>query len=250
VRWWCRNDPPTAVVLSDDTVAENEPVSTLVGTLSATDPDPGDQHTFTLVVGTGSGDNEAFRISGSGLRTDEVFDVETNDSYSIRVRATDEEGAFVEQLFTITVVGVDDAPVAEDDTATVAEDDPATAVNVLANDTDIDAGPKTIDAVTQPDNGTVVVTGAGSGLTCQPDANHCNTQTGGTPDTFTYTLNGGSIGAVSVTVTCVDVTPLAVNDSATVAEGAPAMAADVLGNDTDIDGGPPGGHRRRRRAHL
>jgi hypothetical protein len=49
-----QNDPPTAVVLSDDTVAENEPVNTLVGTSSATDPDPGDQHTFTLVEGTGS----------------------------------------------------------------------------------------------------------------------------------------------------------------------------------------------------
>jgi hypothetical protein len=42
--------------------------------------------------------------------------------------------------------------------------------------------------VTQPDNDTVAVTGGGAGLTYQLDANHCNTQTGGTPDTFTYTV--------------------------------------------------------------
>ena len=38
---------------------------------------------------------------------------------------------------------VDDAPVAVNDAATVAEDAPATAIDVLANDTDADGGPKT-----------------------------------------------------------------------------------------------------------
>ena len=52
-----------------------------------------------------------------------------------------------------------------DDTATVAEDDPATTINVLANDTDIDGGPMTVDSVTQPVNGTVVITNA----RCGPD---------------------------------------------------------------------------------
>ena len=51
---------------------------------------------------------------------------------------------------------VDDPPVAVDDTATVAEDAPATAIDVLANDTDVDGGPKTIARSTQPANGTVV----------------------------------------------------------------------------------------------
>ena len=36
------------------------------------------------------------------------------------------------------------------------EDAGATAVAVLANDTDVDGGPKTIASVTQPANGTVV----------------------------------------------------------------------------------------------
>ena len=50
----------------------------------------------------------------------------------------------------MTVTCVDDAPVAVDDAATVTEDDPATAIDVLANDTDIDGGPKAIASVTRP----------------------------------------------------------------------------------------------------
>ena len=92
--------------------------------------------------------------------------------------------------------------------------------------------------MTQPANGTVVITGGGTGLTYQPDANYCNTRPAASPDTFTYTLTGGSTATVSVTVTCVDDPPTAVNDAATVAEDAAATAVDVLANDTDVDGGP------------
>ena len=56
----------------------------------------------------------------------------------------------------MTVTCVDDDPVAVDDAATVRVDDPATAIDVLANDTDVDGGPKAIASVTQPDHGTVV----------------------------------------------------------------------------------------------
>ena len=86
----------------------------------------------------------------------------------------------------------------------------------MANDTDTDGGPKSVASVTQPANGTVVITGGGTGLTYQPDPNYCNSQAGGAPDTFTYTLNGGDSATVSVTVTCVDDPPTAVDDSATV----------------------------------
>ncbi|PRC62484.1 hypothetical protein C6A85_02805, partial [Mycobacterium sp. ITM-2017-0098] len=55
----------------------------------------------------------------------------------------------------VTVTAVDDAPVAVGDSATVAEDSGPTVIAVLANDTDVDAGPKTITATTQPAHGTV-----------------------------------------------------------------------------------------------
>ena len=141
----------------------------------------------------------------------------------------------------MTVTCVDDNPVAVDDSATVSEDASATAVSVLTNDTDVDGGPKTISAASDPSNGTVVLTGgspgAHTGLTYQPDPNYCNNPPG-TLDTFTYTITGGSTATVSMTVTCVDDNPVAVNDSATVNEDASATAISVLTNDTDVDGGP------------
>ena len=65
-----------------------------------------------------------------------------------------------------------------------------TPIDVLANDTNPDGGPKQIDSVTQPAHGTVAITGGGTGLTYQPNANYCND--GNPTDDFTYTLNGGS----------------------------------------------------------
>ena len=140
-------------------------------------------------------------------------------------------------------VTCDVPPVAVNDTATVAEDDVPTAVTVLANDTDPDGGLKTIASATQPDHGLVALTGgtpgAHTGLTYRPDPHYCNSPPGTTPDTFTYALApGGSSATVSVTVTCVDDTPTAVNDSVTVLEDATAGVVSVLANDTDIDGGP------------
>ena len=139
---------------------------------------------------------------------------------------------------SVTVSCDDNPPTAVDDSATVAEDSPASAIAVLANDTDTDGGPKSVASVTQPANGTVVITGGGSGLTYQPNANYCNSQAGGAPDTFTYTLNGGDSATVSVTVTCVDDPPTAVNDAATVVEDSAAGAVAVLANDLNADGGP------------
>ncbi|MGB8858969.1 MAG: Ig-like domain-containing protein, partial [Ilumatobacteraceae bacterium] len=145
----------------------------------------------------------------------------------------------------VTVNCVDDLPVAVADAATVTEDSAATPIPVLGNDTDVDSGPKTVISVTQPTHGSVVVTGGGSGLTYAPSANYCNAAAAATSalvlpslDTFTYTLNGGSVATVTMTVTCVDDAPLAVADSATVAEDSSATTVNVLANDTDVDGGP------------
>lgn len=104
------------------------------------------------------------------------------------------------QVLTITVTAVDDAPVAVNDSATVEEDSGANAIDVLANDTDIDGGPMLVTTVTQPANGTVAITGGGTGLTYQPDAGYSNDPPDEAEDTFTYTLNGGSTATVAVTV--------------------------------------------------
>ena len=78
----------------------------MVGTLSTTDPDIGDTHTYSFVSGDGDTDNASFEIDGSTLKANVVFDYETQASYSIRVRSTDAGSLFTEKTFTITVTDV------------------------------------------------------------------------------------------------------------------------------------------------
>ncbi len=84
--------PPTAVNLSPALVMENSAKDVVVGSLSATDEDAGDSHTFQLVDGPGSQDNRRFVIAGNQLlvneRIDRDFELDSSP-FSIRVRAMD-----------------------------------------------------------------------------------------------------------------------------------------------------------------
>jgi hypothetical protein len=98
-----------------------------------------------------------------------------------------------------------DAPAtARNDVAAVNEDAPPTTINVLANDTDPDGGPKLVATVTQPAHGSAAI--GGGGVRYKPQADYCN-DIGASRDTFTYKLNGGSTATVTVKVQCVDDTP-------------------------------------------
>ncbi|WP_196803242.1 cadherin domain-containing protein, partial [Dolichospermum circinale] len=105
------NETPTNLTLSNSTVAENQIIGTVVGNLSTTDPDTGDTFTYSLVSGIGATDNSFFTITNNQLKTNAVFDYQTKNSYSIRVKTTDQGGlSFEKQLtvnatFTPTLVG-------------------------------------------------------------------------------------------------------------------------------------------------
>jgi hypothetical protein len=108
---------------------------------------------------------------------------------------------------SIAITQVDNAPTATDDAAQVDQDASETTVDVLANDTDPDGGPKEVTAVTSPAHGTATVTNSGADVGYKPAPGYCNSQSGGTPDTFTYTVTGGSQATVSMTVTCAGAKP-------------------------------------------
>ncbi|BAU41028.1 cadherin domain-containing protein [Leptolyngbya sp. O-77] len=111
------NQAPTAIALSTNSVDENVPVGTTVGTFTTTDPDTGDTHTYTLVSGTGDTDNASFTIVGNQLRLAVSPDFETKSSYTIRVRTTDNGTLFFEQSFTITINDIAETPVNQAPTA-------------------------------------------------------------------------------------------------------------------------------------
>ncbi len=137
---------------------------------------------------------------------------------------------------TITVTPVNDDPVAQDDTAATDEDTPI-AIDVLANDTDVDGDPLHIASVIQPAHGAVIHNR--DLLTYTPHANFYG------QDTFIYTVEDGHGGSdmalVVVTVLPINDAPVATPDAYTVDEGAAmtvTVDAGVLANDSDVEGDP------------
>jgi LPXTG-site transpeptidase (sortase) family protein len=129
-------EAPTDINLSSTVVAENQPTDTVVGTLSASDPDAGETFTYSLVSGTGSTDNGDFNISGDQLRTGMSFDYEVKNSYQIRVQVTDKDGLTYQKPFTITVTDVNDAPKFTSKAATVGYKDIPYEYSIVARDED------------------------------------------------------------------------------------------------------------------
>lgn len=236
-----QNDPPTDITLDPATIAENEFEGTDIGDLATNDPDVGDEISFTLVPGAGSGDNDQVEIDGDSLESAVEYDFETQNELTVRVRATDAAGEFVEEALVVAVTDENDAPVAVDDDATTTEDTTldlpvSGAGSPAANDTDQDGDTLTVTAVSAPSNGTVNITAGQIHFT--PAGNACGTGAGG----FTYTVgdgNGGAgTGTVTVDITCVDDPPDANDDAATVGEDSVPTSIDVLANDVDPESNP------------
>jgi VCBS repeat-containing protein len=237
---WAVNEPPIDITLSSNHIDENRPSGTTVGTLSASDPNAGDSHTFSLVstAPCPGPDNTAFTINASQLRTAQVFNYEVKNSYAICVRATDSQGGTYEKAFTVTVDNVNEAPITVNDAYTTDEDVPLTvpAPGVLGNDSDPEDDLLTAAVQTQPAHGSVVVNTNGS-FTYSPVIGYNGS------DSFTYLARDGSLnttGTVDITINPVNSNVSAVNDSYTTAEDSPldVPAPGVLGNDSDPDSDP------------
>src|SRR5262249_47578790 len=95
-------------------------------------------------------------------------------------------------VVSLTVTPVNDPPVARSDNAVTAQNPPV-AVNVLANDTDVDGDSLTVTAVSQGAHGTVTNNGNGT-LSYAPATNFTGT------DTFTYTVSDGQGGSTTAQV--------------------------------------------------
>ena len=99
---------PTDISVSNFSLNENIPSST-IGQFSVIDLDlPTDTHTYQLVSGIGSTNNSSFTINGTNLLNTVAFDYETNQSLSIRVKVTDANSVSYEKVFTINIVNVND----------------------------------------------------------------------------------------------------------------------------------------------
>ncbi len=98
-----KENAPTALNVSNSSVAENLPAGTIVGAFTTTDIDLGDTFTYSLVSGAGSDDNAAFALVGDVLQTAYPFNYLAKNSYTIRVRTTDSANLSFETALVIII---------------------------------------------------------------------------------------------------------------------------------------------------
>ena len=235
-------------VLSGDVFADN-------GNGPDSDAD-GDVFTVIEVNGAAADVGTEITLTSNALLTlnsDGTFNYDPNgqfESLAVGETATDSftytiddgNGATDTATVTVTIDGVNDAPVVTDLAPTTTDEDTAfTTDNVLTNASDID----TSDTLVVSDIDTTATTGAvtdnGDGTFLYDPSGAFDTLSEGdtATDSFTYTIsdgNGGTDSATAtVTITGVNDAPVAVDDGITTSEEAPVSGA-VLPNDSDIEG--------------
>ena len=223
----------TGSVLANDTDVDQDPLTvTLLDTTGTTG---------TATIGANGGidydPNGQFEALAEGESDIDIFTYTVDDG----AQGTDTA------LVTITINGVNDAPVAVDDSGagfSTDEDSAFTTGSVLPNDTDPDTTdtlsvePGSLD--TTGTQGTVTDNGDGT-FEYDPNGAFENLDDGGSgTDTFTYNVTDGNGGKATATVT-IEVTgvndgPTAVDDPFTIVKNTTNNPLAVLANDTDPDG--------------
>ena len=138
------DDGPSGATLSNDTVLENAPAGTLVGTVTGIEADAAATFSYSLLNSAGG----RFAIDAAtgelSVADGSLLDYESAASYSVIVRVTDADGLSHDQTFTINLGNLNDnAPVISSNgggaTASVSIAENSTAVTTVTA-TDADAG--------------------------------------------------------------------------------------------------------------
>jgi predicted small lipoprotein YifL len=179
------NSPPSAPASIELMTDEDTPVTRGI---EATDLD-GDELTVTL---TGPSHGTA-TVSGLQL----TYTPEPNYHGPDTIGATISDGtASVDVTINVTVVSVNDAPVANPDSFACPEDTTLviSQASLVMNDTDVDGDTLTVTQVASSSNGVAMI--SGSDVTFTPSPNFSGTAT------FDYTASDGTASATAtVTIT-------------------------------------------------
>ncbi len=109
--WRYDNNPPSNLDISHKSRNENMVLGSTFATISADDPDPEDAApVFTLVSGAGGEDNSYFIITQNLLKVAKKLNFEESPTRSVKIRAIDTHGAFVEKNFVLTINDINEAP--------------------------------------------------------------------------------------------------------------------------------------------
>ncbi|MCA9171735.1 MAG: cadherin repeat domain-containing protein, partial [Planctomycetales bacterium] len=238
------NEAPTSLSLSASTFAENLPIGTSVGTFASTDPDAGASFTYSLVPGIGSTDNGAFSIDGNQLKLATVPNFESQGSYSIRVRTTDQGNLTYEQQFTLSVLDVNEAPVISNgnlslDVSELNEGDAASLTGSFSDEDSGDAHTVTIDwGDGSPTTSVILAAGVTSFHISHVFADDQPTATLVDVATIDVTIDDGHLAdSANTSITVHNVAPALVNQVVTtsITEGSEATLTAIINDPSTLD---------------
>ncbi|EJB8542495.1 tandem-95 repeat protein [Vibrio parahaemolyticus] len=156
------------------------------------------------------------------------IDDDTEVSFTFDI--IDDEDLVVSGSANLDILPINDAPNAENDVITT-EEDTAVTIDVLVNDSDVEGDALSIQSASVPsEQGSVDIV---DGKLVFTPAENFNGEA-----TISYIVTDGDLtdeAKVSVTVTPVNDSPVAVDDTTSIQEDT-AVTIDVLTNDTDVDG--------------
>ncbi|MBK8174270.1 MAG: tandem-95 repeat protein [Rhodospirillales bacterium] len=239
---------PDTAVTSENTAIDLLTTSLTANDFSARGIDPatlaviGLDSTGTQAAVTFSGDHVTYDPNG---RFDYLAEGQSG-SDTFRYLLTDGNGGIDQGEVTITVNGLNDAPLAVMDTGAAREDGPSLTIDVLANDDDVDSDDDRstlrVVAANAASGAAVAFAGiAGAGIVYRPSTTSAFQSLGEgetATDTITYTIEdrhgAHGTGLVQVTITGVNDAPVAAADAASTDEDT-AITLKVLANDTDPD---------------
>ncbi|HCH4176194.1 TPA: tandem-95 repeat protein, partial [Vibrio parahaemolyticus] len=156
------------------------------------------------------------------------IDDDTEVSFTFDI--IDDEDLVVSGSANLDILPINDAPNAENDVITT-EEDTAVTIDVLVNDSDVEGDVLSIQSASVPsEQGSVDIV---NGKLVFTPAENFNGDAA-----ITYIVTDGDLtdeAKVTVTVTPVNDSPVAVDDTTSIQEDT-AVTIDVLTNDTDVDG--------------
>ena len=211
------NDAPVA---SNQSVITNEDTAKSI-TLVATDTESSGL-TYTVVTAPSKGS-----LTGTGASRTYTPNANFNGTDLFTFRVSDGSANSNVATVNISVIPVNDAPVANSQNVTTAEDVP---LGVTLSATDIEGSSLTYSVVSAPTKGTL--SGSGASRTYTPNANWTGT------DVFTFRANDSGLNSntatVNITITAVSDAPTAQPMSLTTIEDA-AVSVPLSGSDGDGD---------------
>ncbi|MFC1548151.1 Ig-like domain-containing protein, partial [Candidatus Neomarinimicrobiota bacterium] len=221
--------PNTAPIAMNDFAEVLEDSSTTVfPLLNDTDADGHDLRLFSLV--------DAYHGTTVILEGDTAVRYVPEANYfgpdSFLYIASDGKGGIDTAAVVVSVLPVNDTPIAEDDFAEVIEDTPGT-ISVLSNDSDIDGDSLIVVAVSDGAHGSCVISEGTESITYTPDIHFTG------EDIFGYVLSdnhgGLDMATVGIIVLPENDPVIAVGDTVSTMEDM-LVVITVLANDIDWDG--------------